>query len=399
MKPRSKRRVSSESPQKNKSSVDKKLDRRRRKSSLKSAQAPDSPDSLSEGKQDLGTKQPLDTDPNCDTDVKSPPSLPIRLPTKCKPKTDSDSDSDSRSSKSSTSASGKVSKVLKKTFKGKAIAIVKPFSNAVTEKKSPPNEKQKEIEARLNLYDFGSDEDREPGQRGKLESDKSNPGDKESVEVSANLVTLGKSSSSPTSSIKGVKTLKSGKHLKRLKSNPELKSVRVRVEKLNKGDKTRNKSSRQKEKEKRANSAKRSSESENQSEENSPDKVQKKVDSESEVETKNCDIQGSAECKEEPSAESLPNANEDHETLPDNLKSEPSSEIQSSDSFKSDTNSSSIAAVPGPSLCKDEKITEIVKSELFSQPSPSLNKESASAVKLKPENSDRNEDSANLRNR
>ena len=64
----------------------------------------------------------------------------IRLPTKSKSgkAADSDSDSDSKSTKSSAStSSSKVPRSFKKTFKGKAIAIVKPFSNPAPEKKSP----------------------------------------------------------------------------------------------------------------------------------------------------------------------------------------------------------------------------------------------------------------------
>jgi len=69
-------------------------------------------------------------------EVESP--QPIRLPTKSKSKpADSDSDSDSKSTKSSASSSSKVARSFKKTFKGKAIAIVKPFSNPAPEKKSP----------------------------------------------------------------------------------------------------------------------------------------------------------------------------------------------------------------------------------------------------------------------
>ena len=124
--------------------------------------------------------------------------------------------------------------MFKKTFKGKAIAIVKPFSPAVTEKKSPANEKQKELEERLNLYEFGSDEDRENSGRKKIEeeSDK-NKFNKESAESPCD-VSLSKSSA--ISSIKGIKRIKSGKQgalsARRLKTGPELKSVRVRVEKL-----------------------------------------------------------------------------------------------------------------------------------------------------------------------
>ena len=427
LKPRSKRRVSSESPQKSKSSSDKKLDRRRRKSSVKPASEEnlDNPDSLSEASvkssEDSASKN-LDSDLNtCDTDVKSPPSLPIRLPTKCKPKTDSDSDSDSKSTKSSaSSASGKVSKVLKKTFKGKAIAIVKPFSNAVTEKKSPREEKQKEIEARLNLYDFGSDEDRgNSSRRTKLEAatDKSNSDKESSIESVTNLVTLSNSSSpSSISSIKGVKRIKSGKQgllsARRLKSNPELRSVRVRVEKLTnsaKSDKSRNsksKSSRHKTKEKNSNSGEEDSPV-SQSEENSSSSLET-VQSESEAAASasqsNCDLQGNesasvSECKEEPSAESLTSSNEDNKSVPTNhlhlaktVKRE-ASETPESCPVNTDHQSASSSGA----VCKDEKIAEIVKSELFSQPSPSLNKDTAPVVKLKTEESDRNEDSNSLR--
>ena len=133
-------------------------------------------------------------------DGKSPSPQPIRLPTKSKSKPESDSDSDSRSTKSSASSTSKVARVFKKTFKGKAIAIVKPFSNPAPEKKSPDKEK-KEPDSEPSLqagdeYEFG--EESESG----------------AVEGSSRRADS------------------SGKPVKRLKGGKQLKSVRVRVEKL-----------------------------------------------------------------------------------------------------------------------------------------------------------------------
>ena len=133
-------------------------------------------------------------------DGKSPSPQPIRLPTKSKSKPESDSDSDSRSTKSSASSTSKVARVFKKTFKGKAIAIVKPFSNPAPEKKSPDKEK-KEPDSEPSLqagdeYEFGEEE--ESG----------------AVEGSSRRADS------------------SGKPLKRLKGGKQLKSLRVRVEKL-----------------------------------------------------------------------------------------------------------------------------------------------------------------------
>ena len=381
--------------------------------------------------------QPAPTQPDQDTaeqsaaeseQVKSP--LPIRLPTKCKPKTDSDSDSDSRSTKSSASSSGKVSKVLKKTFKGKAIAIVKPFSNAVTEKKSPPNEKQKEIEARLNLYDFGSDEDRDSSQRNKVdESSEKKDTEKDGLQVTSDLVSLKSNSSSSISSIKGIKRIKSVKQgllsSRRLKLNPELKSVRVRVEKLRKNSSRNDKlegrqnlakskassaKARLKEKESAYTSGKESSISNDKSvvssDLDSVDKSQEKVLGESGspsiTEAESCLFRGSdisvPECKEEPGVAPLVhNRAEDTKTElaplspgpAADVKLEPvSSEIQSV-SYQSDSS--------GQLLLKNDRINEIVKSEIFSQPS-SLNKDSVK-VKLEKSVSERNEDSSLLRNR
>merc|ERR1711892_1046489 len=169
---------------------------------------------------------------------KSP--IPIRLPTKCKPKTDSDSDSDSRSTKSSASSTSKVARVFKKTFKGKAIAIVKPFSNAVTEKKSPTSEKQRDIQARLNLYEFRSDDENAVNQRNKtrVASDNHSNHDKDSLSITSEETDS--NTSRVISSIKGIKRIKSVKQgllsARRLKFNPELKSVRVRVEKSSPDD-------------------------------------------------------------------------------------------------------------------------------------------------------------------
>ena len=440
LKSRSKRRVSSESPQKSKTSPEKKSEKRR-KSSIKSPSSNSSqedtksPISLSEVS-DVATKSEEISETSSDKQInlntssssKVKSSLPIRLPTKCKPKTDSDSDSDSKSTKSSASSSGRVSKSFKKTFKGKAIAIVKPFSNAVTEKNSPTNEKQKEIESRLCLYDFGSDEDRDSaGQRIKAEdsSDKSNSA-KDSLEVKSDIVSLSNPSSS-ISSIKGIKRIKSVKQgllsSRRSKLNPELKSVRVRVEKLQnnstKGDKlkarqaalAKSKTSSSKPisrlLEKDQSSEKDSSISYNLIADSSllkTEKREEKVFSESESTLKSETVFHGKEanvpdCKEEPSAsESLVQGKEDsnkeldklvssnlHNSADSNLKIESvPSEIQSV-YYKSENSSGD-----RPSLLQDDKIIEIVKAELFSQP-PSLTKDQ---VKVKPEKSvsERNED-------
>ena len=373
-----------------------------------------------------------ETDPVSDSEVKSP--LPIRLPTKCKPKTDSDSDSDSKSTKSSASSSGRVSKVLKKTFKGKAIAIVKPFSNAVTEKKSSPNEKQKEIESRLNLYEFGSDEERDAAaQRSKLEkSDEKDSSEKDSPEVTSDLVSLNNTSSS-ISSIKGIKRIKSVKQgllsSRRVRVNPELKTVRVRVEKLqnnsSKSDKlkvrqclAKNKTSsatKARLKESQSSSEKESSSSCDPSIEsntfNDPDKSQEKVLSESKS-SSNADVENrvfrgneiiAPKCKQELDVKTLTHTNEANERDLDKLGFPPlkSSPECKPTAVKVEPVSSDIPPVPYNSdvlLLKNDKIDEIVKEELFSQPS-SLSQDS---VKPKPEVSvpERNEDSSSVhRNR
>ena len=59
------------------------------------------------------------------------PKFVLDLPPS-EPRKDSESDSDARSTQSSSST--RVSRVLKKTFKGKAIAIVKPFSSGKAER-------------------------------------------------------------------------------------------------------------------------------------------------------------------------------------------------------------------------------------------------------------------------
>ena len=372
-----------------------------------------------------------ETDPVSDTEVKSP--LPIRLPTKCKPKTDSDSDSDSKSTKSSASSSGRVSKVLKKTFKGKAIAIVKPFSNAVTEKKCSPNEKQKEIESRLNLYEFGSDEEREAAaQRSKLEkSDEKGSSEKDSPEVTSDLVSLNNTSSS-ISSIKGIKRIKSVKQgllsSRRARHNPELKTVRVRVEKLqnnsSKSDKLKVRQCLAKNKTSSATKA-RLKETQSSSEKESssscdpliesntfsdPDKSQEKVLSESKT-SSNADVENrvfrgneiiAPKCKQELDIKSLTHSNEANERDLDKLGFPPlkSSPECKPTAVKVEPVSSDISPVPYNSdslLLKNDKIDDIVKEELFSQP-PSLSQDS---LKHKPEVSvpERNEDSSVHRNR
>lgn len=256
LKPRSKRRVSSESPQKLKPSPEKKNEKRTKSkvgiasiSKNITREAPNSQKSFPQKQEQEESQKVRETEfkiqpkkdsqtlgaNNSDTDAKSP--LPIRLPTKCKSKTDSDSDSDCRSTKSSTSSTSKVSKVLKKTFKGKAIAIVKPFSNAVTEKSHTPNEKAKDLQARLNLYEFGSDEESVANRRNKAAAASDN-------QTSENLDQLDNINSDKTlsntlnaiSCIKGIKKIKSVKQgilsARRVKLNSELKSVSVRVEKL-----------------------------------------------------------------------------------------------------------------------------------------------------------------------
>ena len=139
-----------------------------------------------EGKASQNLEQLLDQ-------VESP--QPIRLPTKSKSKPiESDSDSDSKSTKSSASSScSKVARSFKKTFKGKAIAIVKPFSNPAPEKKSldskPVHEsvesstssevrEGKFAESRMffelwqvtDEYDFGAEEEEEEAERALEES-------------------------------------------------------------------------------------------------------------------------------------------------------------------------------------------------------------------------------------
>ncbi len=97
----------------------------------------------------------------------------IRLPIKCgkgraaaggQSFGGSDTDSDTQSTKSTGSAHRVAARTFKKSFKGKAVAIVKPFSSVSGEKRSPggPVKEQKSGSKSdlLNLlYDFKSDEE------------------------------------------------------------------------------------------------------------------------------------------------------------------------------------------------------------------------------------------------
>ena len=383
--------MSSESPQKvSPVSPDKKPDRRR-KSSVKS-EASSQPDSLSA--RNIAPSKP-------ESPESSP--LPILLPTKCKPKTDSDSDSDStRSTKSSTSSTSKVSKVFKKTFKGKAIAIVKPFSpaTAVTEKRSSPNEKQKEIEERADLYEFGSEQ----------ESDESNLNKESLQDPSSDTVSLSLSkSSSAVSSLKGIKRLKSGRQAslssRRLKSSPELKSVRVRVEKLRnspgssppvKSDKNKVRQhsveasdslaqSELNQLEKSPSSEKEAPSSCSQSESSSgsspaPDTAPEEQKSLDKV-FSDCDTQSQSPGQGQ-SGEAEVEGAEQREVLACKLEEESGdSQSQSGDSVK-------LASSGGDQAVKDEKIRD-----LFSEPHHPVKKE---PVKLEKSDRDRNEDSCSL---
>ena len=163
-------------------------------------------------------------------EVESP--QPIRLPTKSKSKpADSDSDSDSKSTKSSASSSSKVARSFKKTFKGKAIAIVKPFSNPAPEKKSPES-KPVDPSTRSEVtdeYEFGVEGEEEAG--GTLEEGSSRR--KEGVkpvrrhfhryQIIIIIIDI---------DIDTVEIIISFHQVKRLKGGRQLKSVRVRVEKL-----------------------------------------------------------------------------------------------------------------------------------------------------------------------
>ena len=311
--------------------------------------------------------------------------LPILLPTKCKPKTDSDSDSDStRSTKSSTSSTSKVSKVFKKTFKGKAIAIVKPFSNAVTEKKSSPNEKQKEIEERLNLYEFGSEQ----------ESDENNL-NKDSLQdpSGADAVSLSLSkSSSAASSLKGIKRLKSGRQTlssRRLKSSPELKSVRVRVEKLRNSPPV--KSDRNKV---RQHLGQPTDDSLAQSELN---QLEKSPSSEKEAPSSCSQSESSSS-----SSPALPTPPDEEKSLEKVLSCQSESESPAKAEAERSDQQEGVACKlegedsqgnsGGDQVVKNENIREIVKSELFSHPHP-IKRE---PVKLEKSDLERNEDSCSL---
>ncbi len=116
----------------------------------------------------------------------SSPVVAIRLPIKCgkgraaaggQSFGGSDTDSDTQSTKSTGSAHRVAARTFKKSFKGKAVAIVKPFSSVSGEKRSPggPVKEQKSGSSSksdlLNLlYDFKSDEESSSaiaeGQRG-----------------------------------------------------------------------------------------------------------------------------------------------------------------------------------------------------------------------------------------
>jgi hypothetical protein len=105
----------------------------------------------------------------------SSPVVAIRLPIKCgkgraaaggQSFGGSDTDSDTQSTKSTGSAHRVAARTFKKSFKGKAVAIVKPFSSVSGEKRSPggPLKEQKSGSSSksdlLNLlYDFKSDEE------------------------------------------------------------------------------------------------------------------------------------------------------------------------------------------------------------------------------------------------
>ena len=355
-------------------SPDKKTERRRKSSVKRSDSRGSHPDSLSA--RNLASA-------DCQESQDSSP-LPIRLPTKCKPKTDSDSDSDSRSTKSSTSSTSKVSKVFKKTFKGKAIAIVKPFSNAVTEKKSSPNEKQKEIEERLNLYEFGSEQ----------ESDENNL-NKDSLQdpSGADAVSLSLSkSSSAVSSLKGIKRLKSGRQTlssRRLKSSPELKSVRVRVEKLRNSPPV--KSDRNKV---RQHLGQPTDDSLAQSELN---QLEKSPSSEKEAPS-SC----SQSVSSSSSSPALPTPPDEEKSLEKVLSCQSESESPAKAEAERSEQQEGVAcklegedsqgSSGGDQVVKNEKIREIVKSELFSHPHP-IKRE---PVKLEKSDLERNEDSCSL---
>ncbi len=109
----------------------------------------------------------------------------IRLPIKCgkgraaaggQSFGGSDTDSDTQSTKSAGSAHRVAARTFKKSFKGKAVAIVKPFSSVSGEKRSPGGGPVKEQKSGsksdlLNLlYDFKSDEESSAGTERQRES-------------------------------------------------------------------------------------------------------------------------------------------------------------------------------------------------------------------------------------
>jgi hypothetical protein len=113
----------------------------------------------------------------------SSPVVAIRLPIKCgkgraaaggQSFGGSDTDSDTQSTKSTGSAHRVAARTFKKSFKGKAVAIVKPFSSVSGEKRSPGSGPVKEQKSGsksdlLNLlYDFKSDEESSAGASSQL---------------------------------------------------------------------------------------------------------------------------------------------------------------------------------------------------------------------------------------
>ena len=206
--------------------------------------------------------------PQDDLQLVASPPIAIRLPTKCGkgrsscPPSGSDTDSDSQSTKSS--GSGRVARTFKKSFKGKAVAIVKPFSNVGNDKRSPGPVKEAASSSKADLlnqlYDFKSDEEASASSGGVLagqteasaavtvkdcgggnDNGHTTPPASASSASSATAVKLaddgGSSSVSPTSAAKKTRGsgLKSNFLPRRLKFGAELKAVRVRVEKLQQG--------------------------------------------------------------------------------------------------------------------------------------------------------------------
>jgi hypothetical protein len=215
----------------------------------------------------------------------SSPVVAIRLPIKCgkgraaaggQSFGGSDTDSDTQSTKSTGSAHRVAARTFKKSFKGKAVAIVKPFSSVSGEKRSPggPVKEQKNGSSKsdlLNLlYDFKSDEESSAGASSQLLSGSDISGvtgtvttakspncDESDNDTVVELVTppsltgVGSSAlvraeissdtgaatakqirGSGNSSTGGAKPSVVARRLKFGGAPPELKAVRVRVEKL-----------------------------------------------------------------------------------------------------------------------------------------------------------------------